>query len=587
MGSGVLRSAFVRAIIACSVLIGVLGIVPVGAATPTPAPAPSARNSGVTTASTATTPTTPFPRVQTADGREAVADRVIVGFKPGVTDAEKAAVHKAVSQQSRAAVPNPTPLRRVGGAQVVNVAGTASLDAAVKVYRADPRVQYAEPDYVVRTAETPNDPDFSQQYGMSIIQAPAAWNITHGSVNVKIAILDCGIFETHPDLAGKVVAESDQVPPDENPYWNTPNYSGTNDLCNHGTHVAGIASATTNNGTGVAGVGYTTSLLNGKVLLESRDANGNLLSGGSGSVTSIANGIAWATANGANVINMSLGGFGGCPNTLQAAIDDAWAHNIVIVAAAGNDGMDETFFPADCNHVVPVGSTDASDARSSFSNYGTWVQVAAPGTSILSTVNPEIPANGNNLYGLKSGTSMATPHVAGLAALLWTTGWGLSAQMVIDRLTNSGDARTDTATNWSFRRINASAAVIGAPPRIAGIAPSSGSVSGGTTLSIGGTGFQNGAKVTLGGVAATVITLTSGSIAVKTPAHVAGSVDLVVTNPEGYSATLAGGFTYTPLPDARPGSSNPQTPSVNPAPRPAPPAPAAGLPTPAPLPVSR
>src|SRR5262249_28897615 len=212
-------------------------------------------------------------------------------FKPGVTDAEKAAVHKAVSQQSRAAVPNPAPLRRVGGAQVVDVTGTASLDAAVKAYRADPHVPYADADYISRTAETPNDPLVNQQYALTNIHVPAAWNVTHGTPNVKIAILDCGIYAAHPDLAGKVVAASDQIPADENPYSGTQYYSGTNDLCNHGTHVAGIASANTGNSVGIAGVGYTTSLLNGKVLLESRDGSGNLLPGGSGSVTSIASGI--------------------------------------------------------------------------------------------------------------------------------------------------------------------------------------------------------------------------------------------------------------------------------------------------------
>jgi thermitase len=474
----------------------------------------------------------------------------------------------------------------------VDVSGTASLDAAVQAYRADPRVLYAEPDYVVRTTETPNDPNFSQQYGMSLIQAPAAWNVTHGSPAVKIAILDCGIYEAHPDLAGKVVAESDQVPPDENPFWNTQYYSGTDDLCNHGTHVAGIASANTNNGIGVAGVGYNTSLLNGKVLLENRDANHNLLPGGSGSVTGIANGIAWATANGANVINMSLGGGGPCPFTLQAALDDAWAHNIVTVVAAGNDGADESFFPADCNHVIPVASTDSTDARSSFSNYGSWVTVAAPGSSIYSTVNPEIPANGNALYGIKSGTSMATPHVAGLVGLLWATYWGTSAQSVVDRLTGTGDAHTDPTTDWSYRRINASAAVAGLPT-ITSLSPSTVLVGGaGFTLTINGQFFASGAQVLWNGTLRATTFLSSQQVTINVSAadiQTPQVFTVAVRNTDGHvSAVVTFAVTVPPAPQARStNSAPPATPNVAPVARPRPAVPTGGSPAPAPIPVGR
>jgi len=281
-----------------------------------------------------------FPVTRTADGREAAANRIIVAFKPGVSGAEQDAIHRTVA--ARAAI-TPAPVSRVNGAtQYVNITGALSPDTVIQSYRADPRVRYAEPDYLVRALDTPNDASFGDQYGLRAIQA-AAWNLTHGAPSVKIAILDCGIHEAHPDLIGKVVARQDF----------TGSVYGTDDRCNHGTHVAGIASANTNNTIGVAGVGYTTSLLNGKVLDD----------GASGTISGVADGIRWATDNGAKVISMSLGGDGACPTSVQDAIDAAWSRNVVVVAAAGNSGSDQAFFPAGCAHVIAVASTDASDAR--------------------------------------------------------------------------------------------------------------------------------------------------------------------------------------------------------------------------------
>jgi thermitase len=398
----------------------------------------------------------PIRRTQVG-GHDVVADRIIVGFRPGVSDAEKAAVHRQVAAAQGGI--SPIPLKRVNtNAQYVDVSGAPSLDAAIRAYRADPRVAYAEPDGILRTAETPNDPLFLShyQYGMTAIKAPAAWDMTHGSATIKIAILDCGIDEAHPDLAGKIIDRQNLtvVPPTD---------LATNDLCNHGTHVAGIASADTNNGIGVAGVGYNTALLNGKVLGDD----------GIGDYTWVAAGIRWAADQGANVINMSLGGPDVCSPTVQDAIEYAWARNVVVVAAAGNHLVGETgtgpFEPADCNHVVAVASTDATDAKSDFSNYGTWVSVAAPGSDILSSVNPNL--NGGNEYAYFSGTSMATPAVAGLVGLLWSTSWGTSAQSVINRLEATADAIPGTGTNWQYGLINAAAAVAPPPAPVARPSP--------------------------------------------------------------------------------------------------------------------
>ena len=599
---------------------------------------------------------------RTADGRDAVADRIIVGFKDGVGATERGAVHRTVASRGTII---PTAVKRVSDtAEYVDTTGAPSLEVAIQSYRADPRVRYAEPDYIVHALDLPNDQYFGNQYGMNKIQAPAAWSTTHGSGNVKIAILDCGIYEAHPDLAGKVVAHQDF----------TGSANGTDDRCNHGTHVAGIASAATNNATGVAGLGYNTKLLNGKILSDS----------GIGYDTQIADGIRWATDNGANVINMSLGGSGACSQVFQDAIDYAWGKNVVVVAAAGNNGGNVPFQPANCAHVLAVASTDANDARSGFSNFGPWVQVAAPGSAIYSTVNPTLSQNGGSAYAYFSGTSMATPHVAGLAALVWATAWGTSADAVVQRIEKSADPIAGTSTNWQFGRINAMAAVSSnlAPPTIAALTPSTASVggaaftltidggnfrpgatvlwngvsrpalsvsfsaitvavtaddlraaatatvavantdgtttaaltftvaippphptgvtppsafiTGGKTVTIVGSAFQPGARVTFDGLDAPVATASSTEIAVTTPPHATGKVNVVVTNPDGQSQTLTNGFAYIGIPDPRPGP--PPLPSaapvVNPPPRSPPPGTTSGTntnpaPIPIPVPVSR
>jgi thermitase len=281
------------------------------------------------------------------------------------------------------------PVAQLGSnAQLVDVSGAASLDAAVKAYRGDPQVRFAAPDLLMRAAEVPNDPSFGAQWGMTRIQAPVAWNRTHGSISRRIAILDSGVDESNPDLAGRVVARRDF----------TGSSSGFADRFGHGTHVAGIAGATTNNSVGVASVSFGASLLNGKVLDDA----------GNGSMSMLIDAIRWATANGAEVMNMSLGSttndhcvpsaledfFDFGANELQDAINEACSANVVLVASAGNNGTSNQLWPASCPNVLSVADTMANDTRSPTSTFGTWVDVAAPGTGILSTpclVEPRAP----------------------------------------------------------------------------------------------------------------------------------------------------------------------------------------------------
>ena len=254
----------------------------------------------------------------------------------------------------------------------------------------DPRVEFAEMNRSVELAFAPNDTSFGSQWGMAKINASTAWDTTQSDSSIRIAILDTGIDLDHPDLAAKIMVSQD--------FTGSP--VGADDSYNHGTHVAGTAAAITNNSLGIAGVGFNASILNAKVV---NDA-------GTGSVATVANGIAWAVTNGANVINISW--VTTLPSsTLQTAINDAWNAGVVIVGAAGNNGNNAFTYPASYANVIAVAATDTDDTMWSSSTYGTWVDVAAPGVSIYSTV-----VGGG--YGSGTGTSFAAPHVAGLAALL-------------------------------------------------------------------------------------------------------------------------------------------------------------------------
>jgi len=277
------------------------------------------------------------------------------------------------------------------GVQVVTVPKGQAKEKA-KAYSSKAKVAYAEPDFVTEALGSPDDALFGNQWNMVKVQAPQAWEVTTGSSSINIAILDTGVDQDHPDLASKIISNV--------------NFSGSNttdDIHGHGTHVAGIAAASTNNGLGVAGLGYDTTIMNVKVLSDT----------GSGTYSGLAAGIVWAADNGAEIINMSLGG-SAPSSTLEDAVNYAWSKGVVVVAAAGNSGNDLAWYPAYYANSIAIAATGANDALASWSNYGDWVDVAAPGASIYSTVK-------GGSYWYMSGTSMAAPHVAGLAALVFTT----------------------------------------------------------------------------------------------------------------------------------------------------------------------
>jgi thermitase len=325
----------------------------------------------------------------------------------------------------------------VSGVQVVELPDTDQEGALARVRR-ESGVVMAEADEVAEAFDlVPDDPSFPNQWGLAKIQAAQAWDPVIGSSgdpSVAIAVLDTGIDLDHEDLAGKILESVEFSTSDT-----------TDDLYGHGTHAAGIAAATTNNATGVAGAGFATSLYNVKVLGDN----------GSGYMSDIASGIYWATDKGAKVISMSLGATRGT-TTLQDAVNYAVSHGVVVVAAAGNNGTTSKTYPAGYDACIAVAATTSADQKASFSNYSNkWVDVAAPGVDILSTLPNHPNALGANNYGLLSGTSMATPFVAGEAALIWWK-YGVSntASFVRNKLESTCDPISGTGRYWAKGRIN-------------------------------------------------------------------------------------------------------------------------------------
>ena len=292
---------------------------------------------------------------------------------------------------------------------VIKLAPNLTMHDAGEFLRSLPGVRYVEPNYLAFAFATPNDPSFSQQYGLQRIQANLAWDIWQPQRTVYIAIIDTGIDSNHPDLTHKMRRHSNGAVYGWNTLNNTTNALDDN---GHGTHCAGIAAAEINNGVGIAGVAaWNPNVANSRAYVQLMPVK-VLSASGSGSYDSVARGITWAADNGAHILSLSLGGAGGSQQ-LQDAVNYAWNRGCLIVAAAGNGGSSSPQYPAYYTNCIAVAATDSSDRLASFSQYGSWVDIAAPGVNILATYP-------NNQYRSLSGTSMACPHVAGAAAVLWS-----------------------------------------------------------------------------------------------------------------------------------------------------------------------
>ena len=332
----------------------------------------------------------------------------------------------------------------VKGARVdeVRLPKGLALDSAMAIYRRLPGVIYVEPNHERHAMAIPNDPYLGNLWGFTNIRAPQAWDATTGDT-VTVAVVDTGVNYNHEDLTGKVIKGYDYSNNDADP----------RDDNGHGTHVSGTIAATANNGKGVVGISWGAKILAVKVLNRK----------GSGTDVSVSNGIRYAADNGAKIISLSLGG-AGTSSTLSDAILYAQNKGCLVIAAAGNDGANTVSYPAGDLNVIGVAASTTNDQRASYSNYGWNIDVAAPGGNNDGTASHNIIScyNTNNTsYVWMAGTSMATPHVSGLAALILSRypdrNNNQLARTIFETADDLGSAGRDDY--FGYGRINAERAV--------------------------------------------------------------------------------------------------------------------------------
>ena len=326
----------------------------------------------------------------------------------------------------------------------------SDINEAIKKLKRDADIEYAEPNYRVKAFTIrPDDPYFDLQWGLTKIRADSVWDVVRGDTinTVVVAVIDTGVDTDHPDLVGNLIFPGKDI-------YN--NDSDPNDGNGHGTHVAGIIAAVTNNALGIAGVSWYAKILPVKVLNDDSEPSGGF--------AEVIAGIEWAADNGARILNLSLGSTG-YSALLQLAVDYARDSNCVVIAAAGNDDVSQENYPAACNGVIAVGATDELDNKASFSYYGNWIDVCAPGVSIYSTfpntghVHSLHPSTFN--YAILQGTSMAAPFVSGVAALIIARNPAITGSQVESRIINGTDDIGEEGKDllFGYGRINAVKAI--------------------------------------------------------------------------------------------------------------------------------
>jgi len=348
-----------------------------------------------------------------------------------------------------------------------------TADAIMQSLARSGQFTFVERDGNAHSAAIPNDTSFASQWHLTKMNAPAAWDISTGSTGVTVAMVDSGVDPTHPDLASRLVAG-----------WSfLTGTTDTRDVQGHGTATAGTLGAVANNAEGVAGITWKNPIMP-LVVLNASD---------SASYSDIASAITYAADMHVRIINVSIGG--NTPSsTLQSAVTYAWNKGSMVFAAAMNAGGSTPYYPAACDNAIAVSATDTGDGWAGFSNYGSWIDFAAPGVSILTT-------NNYGGYGYWQGTSFSSPLAAGVAALVLSINPSLSNTAVINILKQSsvdlGIAGFDT--NYGWGRVDAYAAAVAArntlatdaiPPIVLLNNPAAGAVLSGS-VQIAGTATDN------------------------------------------------------------------------------------------------
>ena len=432
---------------------------------------------------------TPFGVQTFGVDSEGMTDRIIVKYKNATVTGvpSTGTMNVARVAGNRQGVQLSHVRRSAAGADVLQVSRKMSVSEmrimADSIKAGDSNVEYAEPDRVMMPTAIPNDTMYAQQWdyfdAVGGINAPAAWDKSTGK-NVVVAVLDTG-FRPHADLKANLLPGYDfilntMMANDGNGRdvdASDPGDATTAGLCGagsgastsswHGTHVAGTIAAVANNGLGIAGVAYNAKVLPVRVL------------GRCGGYSSdIADGIIWASGGTvagipanttpAKVINMSLGGSGACDITTQNAINSARSRGTVVVVAAGNSNIDAArVSPASCSGVITVAATTKTGGKAYYSNYGSSVSIAAPGgdgyAGILSTLNAGSTVPTTDTYANYIGTSMATPHVAGVVALMLSVAPTLTPDQVLAKLKSTARAFPAACNLCGAGIVNAAAAV--------------------------------------------------------------------------------------------------------------------------------